>query len=121
VTGPPEKPVAIVVVPANRLGEVTGLAAGARIVGYGTADEAVAALGAAAGPAVLWSDGIAADRLEEAAGAVRGRSGAVIEVRGEGWDGETFSPLSAACRGVISGFGAAGVSEALRLLASMAA
>lgn len=111
----------VVIVPGKRLGEVTGLPAGAMTVAYETVGDAVTALGAAAVPAVLWSDGLPADGLELVAQAVRGRSGAVVEVRGEPWDGETFSPLSAACRGVISGFGAAGVAEALRLLASTAA
>jgi len=109
---------AIVVVPRKRAAEAAGLPAGATIVAYDTADEAVAALGAAVAPVVLWSDGIAAGELEDVARAVKGRSGAVIEVRRERWDGETFSPLSAACRGVISGFGAAGLAEAVRLLAS---
>ena len=39
-----------------------------------------------------------------------------IEVRCDRWDGFTPSRLSAACRGVISGFGMAGVPAALAIL-----
>jgi 3-dehydroquinate dehydratase len=68
--------------------------------------------------AVLVSDGfddVASGRLAEVIGQT-GRG--VIEVRAQRWDGETPSPVSAACRGVISGFGDAGILAAVRLLLS---
>jgi hypothetical protein len=41
-----------------------------------------------------------------------------IEVRSERWDGESPSPLSAACRGVISGFGVDAARQAAAALES---
>jgi 3-dehydroquinate dehydratase len=65
--------------------------------------------------AIIVSDGIAAEELDAVAAAVRGWTGTCIEVRGAAWDGTTFSPLSAACKGVISGFGDDGLRRALEL------
>ena len=62
------------------------------------------------------SDGLSAADEATIADAVRARTGQTIEVRSERWDGETPSPLSAACRGVISGFGAAGAVRAIEAL-----
>lgn len=71
--------------------------------------------------AVLVSDGLAAGTESVVAAAIRLRGQPVIEVRAGRWDGVSPSPLSAACRGVISGFGVAGVTAAAHLLASEAA
>lgn len=76
--------------------------------------EAAAKAGDAEG-AIIVSDGIAVEELDTVAAAVRGWTGTCIEVRGAAWDGTTFSPLSAACRGVISGFGDDGLRRALEL------
>lgn len=85
-------------------------------VPFATAFDAVIALKATDAPAVIVSNGLDIEDLEALATAVRERSGECIEVRFERWDGESQSPLSGACRGVISGFGADGVREAVRLL-----
>ncbi|MBI5948896.1 MAG: hypothetical protein HY875_12230 [Chloroflexi bacterium] len=69
------------------------------------------------GPAVLCSDGFDDGWLEPVAAEVRVRAGPVIEVRSQRWDGVTPSPVSAACRGVISGFGVRGVDAAVSVLA----
>jgi len=68
--------------------------------------------------AVVVSDGFDANQVINLASAVVSVGKPVIEVRAARWDGETPSPLSAACRGVISGFGDAGVVAAVRLLRS---
>ena len=39
-----------------------------------------------------------------------------IEVRSARWDGTSPSPLSAACRGVISGFGTRAIATAVSLV-----
>ena len=85
---------------------------GAVLLTYETAVDLVVSLRATSNPAVIWSDGLDQDALEAVAAAVRDRQGECIEVRSQGWDGETFSPLSAACRGVISGFGDRGLAAA---------
>jgi len=79
-----------------------------------TPAEVVAALGAATGDVVLCVDGIGGEA--EIAEAVAAVGGVVIQVEQEAWDGQSHSPLSAACRGVITGFGIAGVSAAVALL-----
>ena len=80
-----------------------------------TAADAAAALAAATGDAVLCVDGLGdAAAIAEAAASVEGT---VIEVVQGAWDGETHSAVSAACAGVIAGFGAAGVIAAVALLA----
>ncbi len=84
----------------------------------GTAAEVVAALGAATGDVVLCLDGLdglVGDTAEVAAAAAA-VDGTVIEVRRGAWDGETPEAVSAACAGVIAGFGLAGVSAAVALL-----
>ena len=101
-------------VPADRLLEV-GHLPGTVVLTYGNALDLVVTLRATANPAVIWSDDVDEESLEAVAAAVRDRAGACIEVRGKGWDGQTLSPLSAACRGVISGFGAGGVAAAVGL------
>ncbi len=94
--------------------DIAGVA-GTVLLTYGNAVDLIISLRATANPAVIWSDGLEDDSLEAVAAAVRDHAGACIEVRSEGWDGERFSPLSAACRGVISGFGERGLAAAVRL------
>jgi len=91
-----------------------GMAAGGATV-YATLGEVLAAL-RGEGPAVVCTDGLGGGWLEAVAAAIRERAGPVIEVRSERWDGVTHSPVSAACRGVISGFGASGVAAAVGVL-----
>jgi hypothetical protein len=64
--------------------------------------------------AVLVSDGLADP--DAVAGEIRALGLPVIEVQAARWDGETHSALTAACRGVIAGFGAAAVRYALEAL-----
>jgi 3-dehydroquinate dehydratase len=49
-------------------------------------------------------------------GAIRAAGAQVVEVRFTRWDGEEHSEVSAACRGVIAGFGMEGVAAAVGLL-----
>ncbi|MDE2668408.1 MAG: hypothetical protein OXI51_02010 [Chloroflexota bacterium] len=79
-----------------------------------TSGEVAAALRQAGGDVVLCVDGL--PDAEVIAGAVRTVEAAVILVEPDAWDGETHSPVSAACSGVIAGFGIAGVSAAVALL-----
>jgi len=106
----------IVIAPMDRVHEVP--AKGAAIAPYTTAEEVVAALRGEFAAAVLVSDGLPADKLEEVAKAIRAASAPVVEVQSARWDGESHSPVSAACRGVIAGFGLSGVREALRVVSS---
>jgi hypothetical protein len=103
----------VVLVPASR----PGFSSEATVVRYATASEVIAAV-AAPGDVVLVSDGLGPADLDAVAAAIRGRPGQTIEVRSERWDGETVSPLSSVCRGVISGFGMAGVVRAVEVLRS---
>lgn len=93
---------------------------GVRVLRYTNSHEAAAALRARTVPAVFVSDGLRESELEEVAQAVQsGPAAAVIEVRAQRWDGRSWSPVSAACRGVISGFGPRGVEAALRALRAL--
>jgi 3-dehydroquinate dehydratase len=105
----------IVLAPFDLLGDVP--AEGAAIAPYRSAEEVIAALRGDFTGAVLLSDALADDELAAVANAVRTSGRPVIEVRSASWDGVTHSPLSAACRGIVAGFGLAGVREALRALA----
>jgi hypothetical protein len=66
--------------------------------------------------AILLTGGIPDELLAAIAESVRASGRPVIEVRSDRWDGATPSPVSAACRGVISGFGPAGAAAAAALL-----
>ncbi len=96
-------------------GMTAGLAPECELVPCKSVAELVRALGGEFAAAVLVSDGLAGQELAAAAEAVRQCGRPVIEVRSERWDGTTRSPLSAACRGVISGFGPAGLGTAVSL------
>ncbi|MFN0095744.1 MAG: hypothetical protein ACKVVT_13330 [Dehalococcoidia bacterium] len=87
-----------------------------KVRGYRTFQDVLAALGAPADAVVLLSDLVPETNRMIIAGAVKQGGRPVIEVRSERWDGESDSPLSAACRGVISGFGLAGIEAAVALL-----
>jgi hypothetical protein len=89
---------------------------GTAIRAYGDVPSAAAALRGTDAPAVICSDALSGDGLAQVAAAVGDRPGQCIEVRSTRWDGEAHSPLAAACRGVISGFGADGVRRAAALL-----
>lgn len=94
---------------------IPGLPREAQIVALGRAEDLPPIL-AAHDAAVIVSDGFGEDALTQLAAAIRGSGTPVIEVRAARWDGEASSPLSGACRGVISGFGDAGIAAAARLL-----
>ena len=85
-------------------------------VPYQTAFDAAISLRATDAPAVLVTDGLDPEDLDTLAAALRERSGQCIEVRLGPWDGETHSPVSGACRGVISGFGQHGITRAIEYL-----
>ena len=95
---------------------VSGLGEGVLFLPFHTAFDAAVALKASDAPAVLVTDGLDLEDLDSLAAAIRERSAPCIEVRSSRWDGETPSPISAACRGVISGFGADGIRRAAELL-----
>lgn len=80
----------------------------------GNSGEVVDALRQAGGDVVLCVDGL--PDAEVIAGAVRTVEATVILVEPGAWDGETHSPVSAACTGVIAGFGIAGVGAAVALV-----
>jgi 3-dehydroquinate dehydratase len=88
-----------------------------RIARYRDARDLASALEGSFSAAVLWSDGLSGDDLGIAAEAVRTAGRPVVEVQARRWDGFSHSPLSAACKGVISGFGVAGIVAAAKLLA----
>ena len=79
-----------------------------------TSGEVAAALRQAGDDVVLCVEGL--PDSEVIAGAVRTAEATVILVEPDPWDGESHSPVSAACSGVIAGFGIAGVSAAVALL-----
>lgn len=91
---------------------------GALVVPFGTVVDAVVALKATTAPAVICTGGLAPEDLAPLAAAVAAHPASCIEVRSDAWDGESHSPVAAACRGVISGFGAGGVRRAVELLRS---
>lgn len=89
---------------------------GAVLVPFTSTLDVVVSLKASQLPAVICTDTIPPDESESVVTAIRERTAPCIEVRLAGWDGESHSPISAACRGVISGFGPAGVVRAADLL-----
>lgn len=93
------------------------LPAKSMLVPFQTAFDAAVALRASDAPAVLVTDGLDTEDLDTVAAALRERKGACIEVRLGAWDGETHSPVSGLCRGVISGFGSNGIKRAADYLA----
>ncbi len=94
------------------------LPADTMFVHFHTAVDAVISLRASDAPGILVTDGLDAEDLGALANVIRERSAPCIEVRMVRWDGETQSPVSGACRGVISGFGMAGLTRAIELLGS---
>jgi len=106
---------AVLVLIPRAAGTMT-LPQGVMYVPFHTAFDAAVALRASDAPAVLVTDGLDAEDLDTLAAALKGRGGPCVEVRLSGWDGETHSPVSAVCRGVISGFGADGVLRAVEFL-----
>ena len=87
---------------------------GVEVRACATAAEVTAALDAATGDVVLCAGRLAGDAA--IANAVAAVAGTVIQVELESWDGETHSLVSAACSGVIAGFGTAGIAAAVALL-----
>jgi 3-dehydroquinate dehydratase len=67
-------------------------------------------------PVVFDSAGLDEQGQRRVADFVRERHIVCVEVRLQKWDGFSPSPLSAACRGVIAGFGEAGLAAAVRFL-----
>jgi hypothetical protein len=94
---------------------------GARVEACNSPSDITEALAGPWEAAVLVTDGIPEASLDSIAQAVRASGRPVIEVRSARWDGASASPVSAACRGVISGFGPAGVAAAAAMLQREAA
>ncbi len=111
--GSPAKAATLVVVAAS-CSLPASLPDGVIVVRYNNAAEAAAAIAAGSGPAVILSDALH-DPAGAVASAVRTSGRSCIEVRSQRWDGETPSPLAAACRGIVAGFGVAGVIAAAQL------
>jgi hypothetical protein len=82
------------------------------------AAELAASVRGGSGPLVVVSDGVDGAGLGALASGVRESGRMCIEVRSERWDGQSPSPLSEACRGVISGFGVEAVRQAALVLAA---
>ena len=85
------------------------------ITGFEALLTALASDGSSSG-FVIWADAVSAGDVGRLVEAIRASGRRCIEVRAERWDGREPSPLSAACGGVISGFGLGGVREAVRVL-----
>ncbi len=83
---------------------------------FATAGEAAAALAADPSPAIILTDSVDAAAQEAIAAALRAHPRPCIEVRSARWDGTSPSPLSAACRGAISGFGTRAIATAVSLV-----
>ena len=92
------------------------LPTGSVLVPYETVVDAVVALKATTLPAVVCTDGLATEDLPALAAAIAAHPAPCVEVRAAAWDGESGSPVAAACRGVVSGFGADGLRRAAELL-----
>ncbi|MFN0148269.1 MAG: hypothetical protein ACKVT1_17350 [Dehalococcoidia bacterium] len=90
--------------------------AGVRLSRYATAAEVAEALRGRTEAVLIVRGDLSGAEITALAGAVSAAGTRVIEVRSAVWDGETASALSAACRGVISGFGERGVLRAVELI-----
>ncbi|HJP40384.1 MAG TPA: hypothetical protein QGF35_01575 [Dehalococcoidia bacterium] len=90
---------------------------GVQVIEWTSADEVANALGTSgASPIILVSDGLDGSDSLKIAHAIRAGSKEPIEVRSDRWNGASPSPISSACRGVISGFGPGGVQQAIEML-----
>jgi len=89
----------------------------AALVHFHTVVDAVVALRASEAPAILVTDGLDPEDLDSLAAVLRGRAAPCLEVRLAAWDGETHSPVSGVSRGVLSGFGEAGIRRGIEFLA----
>ncbi len=105
----------VILLPGSAAGTLAATA-GTTVRLYRDVSELRAALEDGDGPFVLCSDGLDPVELTAAAALIGELGLSVVEVRSERWDGASPSPLSAACRGVVSGFGPAGVAAAAALL-----
>lgn len=88
------------------------------VIAFPTTDAALAALAMPHDGVVIVTDTLPESDLPRVAAAIRANAKPAIEVRSERWDGDAFSRISAACRGVISGFGPNGLLAAAELLSS---
>lgn len=86
-----------------------------RVVEYGESPLLLEELGTASA-IVAVSTGLDERACERLATLIARGNRRVIEVRVDRWDGEAHSPLSAACTGVVFGFGAAGIQAAVQYL-----
>jgi len=86
------------------------------VITYPTTEDALGALAIPHDALVIVTDALPEADLPRLAAAIRSNAKPAVEVRSQRWDGDAFSPISAACRGVISGFGPNGLLAAANLL-----
>ncbi|MCZ2110141.1 MAG: hypothetical protein LC118_11340 [Dehalococcoidia bacterium] len=86
------------------------------VITCATTEAALAALAMPRDGLVIVTDALPPADLPRVAEAIRSSPKPAIEVRSQRWDGDAFSPVSAACQGVISGFGPNGLRAAAGLL-----
>ena len=86
------------------------------VIHYPSVAGLVAALAMPHDGVVIVTDGLPETALGEVAEAIRVAAKPAIEVRSGRWDGDTSSPVSATCRGVIAGFGPNALLAAAKLL-----
>lgn len=67
-------------------------------------------------PAVIWLDALTPAELDHLEQVLSSDGDSSIAVHGERWDGFTAVPLAAHVRGVIGGFGLAGIETARRVI-----
>ena len=109
----------LILIPAEQAAALPHIDGGVLVPFTSTLD-VVVSLKASPLPAVLCTDTIPAEESDAVVTALRERTAPCIEVRLYPWDGESHSPISAVCRGVISGFGPNAVARAAEFLSSEA-
>lgn len=104
----------VVLAPAH----VTVASRGADVRAYVTAGDLRLRLRELGGAkAVIYHEGFGATDQATIAATIREAGATCIEVRAARWDGFESSPLSAACQGVLAGFGTAAIAQAVSALA----
>ena len=69
-----------------------------------------------AAPVIIWLDGLAPSEIQHLEALIAKTGSRPIGVLGARWDGFATIPLAAHCRGVVSGFGYAGLRAAITTL-----
>jgi hypothetical protein len=116
MTVPSDGPRVLVLAPDDLARQLPDFGDGVLVAHYRTTGDLCQALATAAQAFVVITDALPHGELPRVAETITSSGAPCIEVRSEAWDGTTFSPVSAACRGVISGFGLGGVAQAVDVL-----